>query len=52
MWFYSIYDKEGFEITASFEDSNETLAGMINSMKNIVDDYLEHPELYKGELSI
>ncbi len=46
MWFYSIYDKDGYEVTSSFEDSNETLQGMIESMKNIVDDYLAHPELF------
>ncbi len=52
MWFYGIYDKDGYEIAASFEDSNETLVGMVESMKNIVDDYLAHPELYKGELGV
>lgn len=49
MWFWGIYDKEGLEISASFQNSNEPLDEMIKSMKSIVDDYYEHPEEYIDE---
>ena len=44
MWFWSIFDEAGYEVTSSFEDSAETKEQKIKDMKSIVDDYREHPE--------
>jgi hypothetical protein len=46
MLFFSIFD-DGFEVTSGYCDSNDTLEYMYNDMKNVVDEYREHPEDYE-----
>jgi len=45
MLFYSIFD-DGFEVTSGFSVAEDTIKDYYNSLKNIVDDYREHPGDY------
>ena len=45
MLFYSIFD-DGFEVASGFSEGEDTIKDYYNSLKNIVDDYREHPEDY------
>ncbi|MBU5331733.1 hypothetical protein KQI61_05950 [Anaerocolumna aminovalerica] len=45
MLFCSIFD-DGFEVTSGFSEGEDTIKDYYNSLKNIVDDYREHPEDY------
>ena len=43
MLYYSVYDKEGHEMIASFEDSEETISDKIKQLKECIDDMIENP---------
>lgn len=47
--FYSVFD-DGFEVTSGFSESSDTVREFIKDLKNLVDDYKEHPEDYENYL--
>ena len=49
MLFYSIMYHDGFEIDSGFSEGEDLVTDFLNSLKNIVDDFHEHPEEYKYE---
>ena len=46
MIFFSVFDDE-FEVTSGFSESSETIREFIKGLKEVVDDYREHPEDYE-----
>ena len=46
MIFFSVFD-DGFEVTSGFSESSETIREFTNGLKEVVDDYREHPEDYE-----
>lgn len=46
MIYFSVFDG-GFEVTSGYSESNDTVREFIKDMKNLVDDYREHPEDYE-----
>ena len=48
--FYSIFDKDEFEVDSGFSCCEDTVRDYIESLKKTVDDYIEHPEYYKDEI--
>lgn len=50
MIYYSVFRKsDDWELTSSYEDSEDTIRDIIEGLKNIVDDYIENPEDYEDE---
>lgn len=45
MLFFSVFDN-GFEVTSGFSESNETVREFVKGLKEVIDDYREHPEEY------
>jgi hypothetical protein len=48
--YYSIFDKDGYEVDSGFSYSEDTVRDYIKSLKKTVDDYIEHPEYYKDDI--
>ncbi len=48
--FYSVFDKDGFEVDSGFSTSEDTVRDFISSLKKTVDEYIEHPEYYDDSL--
>lgn len=46
-WYYHIIDSDGLFIVDSFTCSDDSYETMLEDMKFIVDDYIEHPEDYE-----
>jgi len=47
MIFYSIFNEGGFEVTSSFTESEDTIKSIVEDCKEIVDDFILHPEDYE-----
>lgn len=45
MLFFSVFDGN-YEVTSGFSESSETVREFIKGLKELVDDYREHPEDY------
>lgn len=43
---FSIFD-DGYEVTCGFTEGADTVRDYFKYMKNVVDDYREHPEDYE-----
>lgn len=46
MLFYNVFD-DGYEVTSGFSEGEDTIKDYFESLKNVVDDYKEHPEDYE-----
>ena len=46
MLFFSIF-YDGFEVTSGYSESSESVREFIKGLKEVVDDYREHPEEYE-----
>jgi len=44
--FYNIFD-DGYEVTSGFSEGEDTIKDYFKYLKNIIDDYKEHPEDYE-----
>jgi hypothetical protein len=42
--YYSVYTSDGVEVTVGYEDSDEKVRDKVEQLKEVVDDYIEHPE--------
>jgi len=47
IWCYYIIDKDGNEFASNFYESNDPQDVMLHILRNIIDDYYEHPENYE-----
>ena len=47
MMFYSIFTKDGFEISSGFTSDKSNSSCYANGLKEIVDDYYENPSEYE-----
>jgi hypothetical protein len=45
MLFFSVFDGN-YEVTSGFSESSDTVREFIKDLKELVDDYREHPEEY------
>lgn len=49
--FYSVFDEgvydKGFEVTSGFTEGADTVREYIKYMKEVVDDYIKNPEMYR-----
>lgn len=45
MLFFNVFDGN-YEVTSGFSESSETVREFIKGLKELVDDYREHPEDY------
>ena len=45
MLFFSVFD-DGLEVTSGFSESSETVREFIKGLKEVVDNYRDHPEDY------
>lgn len=43
---FAVFD-DGYEVTSGFSNGSDTVRDYFGYMKNIVDDYKEHPENYE-----
>ena len=46
MLFYNVFDG-GYEVTSGFSEGEDTIKDYFESLKNVIDDYKEHPEDYE-----
>ena len=46
MLFFSVFDGN-YEVTSGYSESSDTVREFMKDMKNLVDDYREHPEEYE-----
>lgn len=46
--YYNIFD-DGFEVTSGFSEGEDKVRDFANDLKNIVDDYREHPQDYDDD---
>lgn len=46
MLFYSVFDN-GYEVTSGFSESSDTIREFAKGLKEVVDNYREHPEDYE-----
>ena len=48
--FFSVFDEgvydTGFEVTSGFSYGEDTVREYIKHLKEVVDDYIAHPEMY------
>jgi hypothetical protein len=44
--YYNIFTNNGFEITSSFTEGEDTIEEVLKWCKNIVNDYIENPQEY------
>ena len=49
--FFNVFD-DGFEVTSGFSESSDTVRDFIKGLKELVDDYREHPEDYINYIDI
>lgn len=47
MIFYNIFTEDGFEVTSSFSESEDTIQTFIKNCKLIVDDWIVNPQDYE-----
>lgn len=47
--FFSVFD-DGLEITSGFSETSDTVRAFAKGLKEVVDDYKEHPEIYLEEV--
>lgn len=49
--FFSVFDEgahdPGLEVTSGYTCGEDTVKGYIKHLKEVVDDYIEHPEVYR-----
>lgn len=48
--YYSIFDKDRYEVDSGFSYSEDTVREYIKSLKKTVDEYIAHPENYKDDI--
>lgn len=46
MLFYSVFD-DGLEVTSGFSEGGDKVVEFYESLKEVVDDYKDHPEDYE-----
>jgi hypothetical protein len=46
MLFFSVFDN-GYEVTSGYSEGEDLIEDFYEDMKNLVDDYREHPEDYQ-----
>ena len=49
--YYSVFDEEDwYEVVSGFYETEDSVRDHIESLKYVVDEYIEHPEYYKDEI--